>query len=40
MSDKNLESELACILSVKYTPDFGDLVWKKFNNFYIDYILK
>lgn len=29
MSDKNLESELTCILSIKYTPDFGDLIWKK-----------
>ena len=29
MSYKNLESELTFILSIKYTPDFGDLILKK-----------
>lgn len=23
------EFELTCVLSIKYIPDFGDLVWKK-----------
>lgn len=42
--DENLASELRCMVSVRYTSDFEDLVWiknvKHLNNFYTDCMLK
>lgn len=44
MSDKNLKSELKCILRIKYISDFGDLYEKNIkhliNSFCVDFKLK
>lgn len=34
-------SKLRCAMHVKYTPNFGKLIYKnECNNFYVDYVLK